>query len=81
MKNYFLALLGAILVAIVFADWNTATWQVNAILGAFGVAAFLVGIFSSWRLSPQFPPAFMARHVGDEVPPRGASRWGRCYKS
>ena len=74
MKNYFLALLGAILVAIIFADWNTATWQVNTILGIFGVAAFLVGIFSSWKLSPQYPPVYMASHVDGMPKPRTEAR-------
>ena len=68
MKNYFLALLGAILGAIVLADWNTATWQVNTILAVFGGVAIVVGIFSSWKLSPQYPPTYMANHV-DGIPP------------
>lgn len=70
MKNYFLSFLGTILVAIVFAEWNTATWQVNAILLAFGVIAAITGVFSSWRLSPQYPPVYMASHVDGMPLPR-----------
>lgn len=69
MKNYLLAFLGSILFFIaVFADWNTAT-SVKVILGTFGGVAFITGIFSDWKLSPQYPPVYMARYV-DGVPPR-----------
>ncbi len=70
MKNNLLVLLGAMLVAIVAADWNTATWQVNTILATIGTTAFLVGVLSSWKLSPQYSPAYMASHVDGIPQPR-----------
>lgn len=85
MKNVFLVFLGGLLLTIVVADWNSATRQVNAMLMVIGFAALGTGIladvinkgFLARLLSMFIPP--MARYI-NEVPLRGASRWGKHYK-
>ena len=70
MKNYFLTFLGVVLVAIVAADWNNAPLHINVILATFGAVAVVVGVFSNWRLSPQYPPVYMASYVDGVPSPR-----------
>ncbi len=68
MKNVFLVFLGGLLLAIVGADWNTASAGVNMTLFSVGFSALAVGILSDWKLSVPAKPAFMARRI-DGIPP------------
>lgn len=70
MKNIFLVFLGGLLLSIVAADWNVATWQVNAMLVVIGLAALGVGILSGRELSLPGKPVFMASHVDGIPSPR-----------
>ncbi len=80
MKNIFLVFLGGLLLVIVGAEWNTASLGVNTILVLIGLLAVAVGILSYHKLSVPTTSVHMARHVDDEVPPRGPDRWGTHYR-